>query len=233
MRSVFPDDAAAVMRAAPQPFADRRAAGLQLAAAIAGLKLAPPLVVLGLPRGGVPVAFEVARALHAPLDVMVVRKVGMPGQPELALGAIAAGGLMVRESPVYGDGEPDQRVFAALADREREELGRRERLYRAGRPPLDLAGKTVLLVDDGLATGATMLAAVRAARKAGAASVVAAAPVSSYEAAAQVGGECDRLVVLSIPRPLYAVGEWYVDFGQVEDREVCELLENSASGSHA
>ena len=215
------------MRASLAPFVDRRAAGRQLATAVAALGLRPPLVVLGLPRGGVPVAFEVARALHAPLDVMLVRKVGMPGQPELALGAIATGAVTVRQPLRYAGYGPDAQEFAALAERERGELERREQLYRVGRPPLELKGKTAVLVDDGLATGATMLAAVRAARKAGAAAVVAAAPVASDEAAALIGAECDAIVILGIPPLLRAVGEWYLDFGQVEDREVCELLQDS------
>jgi len=207
-----------------RPFTDRRAAGRQLAAAVARLRLKAPVVVLGLPRGGVPVAVEVAQALRAPLDVMLVRKVGMPGQPELALGAVASGAVTVREPRDYGGLEPGPQEFAALAERERRELVRREQLYRAGRPPLELAGKTVVLVDDGLATGATMLAAVRAARKAGATTVVAAAPVASDEAAARIGAECDELVTLQIPISLRAVGEWYLDFSQVEDSEVCVLL---------
>lgn len=215
------------MRPSLAPFTDRRAAGRQLAGAVAGLGLRPPVVVLGLPRGGVPVAFEVARALRAPLDVMPVRKVGMPGQPELALGAIAAGGVIVRQPLRYAGYGPDAQEFAALAEHERGELERRERLYRAGRPPLELTGKTAVLVDDGLATGATMLAAVRAARQAGAAAVVAAAPVASDEAAALIGAECDAIAILGIPPALQAVGEWYLDFGQVEDREVRELLQDS------
>jgi len=215
------------VKASLAPFADRREAGRQLAAAVAALGLRPPLVVLGLPRGGVPVAFEVARGLHAPLDVMLVRKVGMPGQPELALGAIATGGITVQPPLHFRGYGPDAQEFAALAERERGELERREQLYRAGRPPLELAGKTAVLVDDGLATGATMLAAVRAARKAGAAAVVVAAPVASDEAAALIGAECDAIAILGIPPLLRAVGEWYLDFGQVEDREVCELLGDS------
>jgi putative phosphoribosyl transferase len=217
-----------MVRASFRPFTDRRAAGRQLGAAVARLGLRPPLVVLGLPRGGVPVASEVAQALRAPLDVMVVRKVGMPGQPELALGAIAAGAVTVRRPLGYGSFEPDAEEFAALAERERTELERRAQLYRAGRPPLELTGKTAVLVDDGLATGATMLAAVRAARKAGAAAVVAAVPVASDEAAALIGAECDDIAILMIPQSLHSVGEWYLDFDQVEDREVCELLEKSA-----
>jgi predicted phosphoribosyltransferase len=208
-------------------FADRRAAGRELARTVAALHLRPPLLVLGLPRGGIPVAFEVARALQAPLDVMVVRKVGMPGQPELALGAVASGAITVRQPLSFAYG-PDEQEFAALAAREHGELERREQLYRAGRAPLELAGKTVILVDDGLATGATMLAAVRAARKGGAATVVAAAPVGSGEAAALIGAECDSVAIVEIPPALRAVGEWYEDFGQTEDSEVCELLRESA-----
>lgn len=213
-----------------RPFTDRRAAGRQLGAAVARLGLRSQLVVLGLPRGGVPVAFEVATALAAPLDVMVVRKVGMPGQPELALGAIAAGGVTVREP--YGGFGFDAGEFAVLAERERTELERRERLYRAGRPPLELTGKTAVVIDDGLATGATMLAAVRAARQAGAAAVVVAAPVASHEAVALIGAECDGIAILISPPSLRAVGEWFLDFEQTGDAEVCELLE-AAAGAHA
>jgi putative phosphoribosyl transferase len=206
-------------------FANRNDAGRCLGVAVAKLSLGGPLRVLGLPRGGVPVAFEVARALHAPLDVMLVRKVGMPGQPELALGAIAAGEITVRQP--YGEFGPNAQEFAALAQRERLELQRREHLYRGGLAPLDLSGETAVLVDDGLATGATMLAAIRAARRAGAAAVVTAVPVGSPEAAARIRGECDALVILNTPVSLYAVGEWYQDFTQVEDAEVCRLLQQA------
>ena len=209
-------------------FADRRAAGRQLARALARKHLRAPVVVLGLPRGGVPVAYEVARLLRAPLDVMPVRKVGMPGQPEVALGAIAASGVIVRSALGESGLEPGAQEFAALAAREELELLRRERLYRAGRGALELSGKTVIMVDDGLATGATMLAAVRAARKAGAAVIVAAAPIGSDEAAALIGPECDDTVILAIPPSLVAVGAWYEDFSQVEDREVCELLREAS-----
>jgi putative phosphoribosyl transferase len=219
-----------MMRRFAEVFANRRAAGERLAAAVAKLRLRPPLVVLGLPRGGVPVAREVACALRAPLDVLPVRKVGAPGQPELALGAIAAGGVTVRQ-PAEGTLQLGTQEFAALAQRERTELERREQLYRTGLRPLELAGMTVVLVDDGLATGATMLAAVRAARQAHAASVVVAVPVGSNEAAALVGAESDELVVLEIPEFLRSVGEWYEDFAQVTDSEVCEILQQ-ALASH-
>jgi predicted phosphoribosyltransferase len=207
-----------------EAFADRRSAGVTLARAVRKLKLTPPVIVLGLPRGGVPVAHEVARALGAPLDVLVVRKVGMPGQRELAIGAIAIGGIVVRERAAESYVDELGVPFARLAEAERGELERRERLYRAGAAPLQLSGQTAVLVDDGLATGCTMLAAVRAARKAGAARVVVAAPVASDEAVAVVGGEADELAILKTPAELFAIGYWYRDFEQVEDSEVCALL---------
>ncbi len=197
---------------------------------VARRALRAPLTVLGLPRGGVPVAFEVARALRAPLDVLLVRKVGMPWQPELAIGAVATGGVTVRpplgaayEAPVA------EEEFANLAAHERGELERRERLYRSGRTPLALDGRSVVLVDDGIATGATMLAAVRASWKLRAAAVVVAAPVASREAATLLGCECSELVILWIPPALRAVGEWYADFDQVEDGEVIRLLAANAA----
>ncbi|HYB32216.1 MAG TPA: phosphoribosyltransferase family protein [Steroidobacteraceae bacterium] len=205
------------------PFANRYEAGVQLGAAVARLHLQRPVLVLGLPRGGIPVAFEVARALRTPLDVLLVRKIGMPGQPELAVGAIGTGDVAVRQ-PLGGGFAPDEEEFVALAKRERSELERREALYRAGQPPLQLAQRIVVVVDDGLATGATMLAAVRAARKAGAGTLVVAVPVASEEAAGLLRGECNELVVLWIPAFLRAVGEWYLDFSQVEDTEVSRLL---------
>lgn len=218
MRGVLNDDI--------QLFADRTAAGIELAHAMRKLDLQPPVVVLGLPRGGVPVAYEIARALHAPLDVMVVRKIGMPGQPELAVGAIASGNVVVREQSRYSLAMGSV-TFERLAQQERVELKRRERTYRAGLPPLKLDGKTVVLADDGIATGATMLAALRAARQAGARAVIVATPVASDEAAALIAGEADRTVILKIPAFLTSIGEWYERFGQLEDAEVCELLERA------
>jgi putative phosphoribosyl transferase len=212
------------MSAALHVFANRTAAGQELARAVKKHELAPPVLVLALPRGGVPVAFEVAQALQAPLDVMVVRKIGMPGQPELAIGAIASGKITVRE-PRFTFGLTDlDSVFDRLAQREQLELERRERAYRANRPPLSLRGKTVVLVDDGLATGATMVAAIRAAREAGAARVVVAAPVASEEAAERVKNEADDAILLQVPAFLYAIGEWYERFEQLEDDEVRSLL---------
>ena len=208
-------------------FFDRAAAGAELARALSRRSLTPPVIVLGLARGGVAVAAPVAKALRAALDVMVVRKVGMPGQPELAIGAIAPPNIVVREPRVadelseYDDLQDE--AFERAVNEQRRELERREQLYRRGLPPLDLAGKTVILVDDGLATGATMLAAMRAARAARAARIVIAAPVASPDAAALVAAEADEVVILETP-PLYAISQWYEEFDQVEDQEVCRLL---------
>lgn len=213
----------------PRIFADRAAAGVALAQELQKRTLVPPVLVLALPRGGVAVGYEVAHALHAPLDVMLVRKIGLPGQPELAMGAIAAGGIVVHEAAVE-EAFPDlSRAFDRLATEQRGELERRERLYRQGLGPLELTGKTTILVDDGLATGSTMLAALRAARKAGASATIVAAPVASPEAAARVRDEADAEVILETPAALFAIGEWYGDFEQVDDAQVCRLLERSRS----
>jgi putative phosphoribosyl transferase len=213
------------MEKAYRVFVDRREAGIELARAVAKRKLRAPMLVLGLPRGGVPVAYEVAKALRAPLDVMIVRKIGMPGQPELAIGAIASGNVIVRERHTLSYLADRGVIFEQLVERERAEVERRERSYRAGLPPLDLKGQNAILVDDGLATGSTMLAAVRASRQAGAASVVVAAPVASREAHALVSAEADDVIILQTPEFLYAIGEWYSRFDQLEDAEVHSLLE--------
>jgi predicted phosphoribosyltransferase len=207
-------------------YEDRAQAGRALGRALSGprARWSEPLRVLGLPRGGVPVAVEVTRALDAPLDVLVVRKVGAPGNREFALGAIAQGGVVVRDLAVGGAGGCSPEAFEAQLERERVELQRREQSFRDGRPPLDLRGTVAVLVDDGLATGATMLAAVRAARQAGAARVVVAVPVASREAYQRVSAEADEVIALEVPRCFMAVGEWYQDFRQVEDAEVRRLL---------
>ena len=203
-------------------FPDRATAGVALGCELQRRSLKPPLLVLGLPRGGVPVAYEVAQILKAPVDVMLVRKIGMPGWPELAIGAIASGNILVHTPPL--EGEIPAEAFDRLVEEQRRELERRERNYRGDRPPLDLKGKTVILVDDGLATGSTMLAAVRAARKAEAAAIVVAAPVASREAAELLRTEADSVVILQTPEMLFAIGGWYQHFEQLEDDEVTALL---------
>jgi putative phosphoribosyl transferase len=205
---------------------DRAHAGRELARALAAARArwTGPLRVLGLPRGGVPVALEVARALDAPLDVLVVRKIGAPGNREFAIGAIAQGGVVVRDPEAGSAAWFPPEAFDAQLVRERAELQRRERAFREGRPPLDLQGTAAVLVDDGLATGATMLAAVRAARQAGATRVVVAVPVASREAQQRVAAEADEVIALQVPPCFMAVGEWYQDFRQVEDDEVRRLL---------
>lgn len=208
-------------------FANRTAAGRALAGGVRNLKLQPPILVLGLPRGGVQVAYEVASALRAPLDVLVVREIGLPGRPELALGAIASGGVMVRGADSVARLAGFDADFEQLAKRERAELERREHAYRRGLPPLNLEGQTVVLVDDGLATGCTMVAAVRAARKAGAAFVVVAAPVASDEAVAHIGGVAGALVILKITPSLFSISTWYEDFETIEDAEVRDLLKRA------
>ena len=215
----------------PDGFADRAAAGVALGRELQRRALRPPLIVLALPRGGVPVAYEVARILHAPLDVMVVRKIGMPGQPEFAIGAIASGGIVVREPDMEKEFPDLAESFDRLANEQRIELERRERIYHSAADALELTGKSAILVDDGLATGFTMLAAVRAARKAGADTILAAAPIASPQAAALVRREADATVILQTPATLFAIGQWYRDFGQLDDAEVRRLLNLSQSDS--
>jgi predicted phosphoribosyltransferase len=207
-------------------FEDRESAGGELAVAVAARKLRPPLLVLGLPRGGVPVAAPVARQLAAPLDVLVVRKVGMPGQPELAIGAVGPDGVAVRNQMLPPD-LVDERIFRRLAAQELGELQRRERTYRAGRPPLQLKDRQVVLVDDGIATGATMLAAIEAVRAASAASVMVAAPVASVEAATMMRAAADDTVFLLVPPLLESIGEFYEHFEQVKDGAVIRLLQEA------
>jgi predicted phosphoribosyltransferase len=181
-------------------------------------------VVLALPRGGVPVGFEVARALGAPLDVFIVRKLGMPGHEELAMGAIASGGVRVLNREVLDMMPVPERIIDAVAEREQRELERREREYRGARPPLDVAGKTVVVVDDGLATGSTMRAAVRALRRMKPRSIIVAVPVGARETCAEFRTEVDDVVCLRTPDPFQAVGLWYDDFEQTTDEEVHDLL---------
>jgi putative phosphoribosyl transferase len=190
------------------------------------------VVVLGLPRGGIPVAYEVARELSVHLDAFVVRKLGVPGHDELAFGAIATGGTRVLNTEMIDRlGLTPERIEAIDA-RERRELERRERAYRADAPPPDLARRTVILVDDGLATGSTMQAAAQAVRQDGPAKVVVAVPVADPEVCAALQDVADEVVCLVTPRPLRAVGAWYADFSQTSDEEVRELLARAARARH-
>jgi putative phosphoribosyl transferase len=207
-------------------FADRTAAGRELADRLAHLR-GPDVVVLGLPRGGVPVAFEVARALDAPLDVLMVRKLGVPFQPELAMGAIGEGGVVVLNEAVLARSGVEPGELTAIEERERAELSRRAERFRHDRPRASLTGRTAILVDDGIATGATARAACRVARAQGAARVVLAAPAGSPRTAEQLRDEVDELVVLETPPDFYAVGQAYADFRPVRDGQVVELLERA------
>jgi erythromycin esterase-like protein/predicted phosphoribosyltransferase len=210
-----------------QSFRDRGEAGRLLAVRLRGYSQAEDVVVLGLPRGGVPVAFEIARALDVPLDVFLVRKLGVPGHEELAFGAIATGGMRVLNKQFLETLAMPSEWIEAIDAEQRRELERLERVYRGERPPPDLAGRTVILVDDGLATGATMLAAVRAVRSDEPASVVVAAPVADPEVCRSLGAEANDVVCLRTPERLGAVGLWYEDFAQTTDEEVRELLKRS------
>ncbi len=208
-------------------FADRRSAGRLLAGQLAEFKGRPGVTVVGLPRGGVPVAYEVALALGAPLDVLIVRKLGVPWSPELAMGALASGGIVVENPDVMSgiDGAPE--VLQSVLSKERGELQRREQRYRRGTAAAPVAGRTVVLVDDGAATGATLLAGVRSLAARGASRIVAAVPVASIEAAERLRAEADTFVALSTPSRFMAVGAFYASFPQVEDQEVIDLLEES------
>ena len=205
-------------------FEDRRAAGRSLVPELQRCDLDNP-IILGLPRGGVPLAYEIAVALRAPLDTIVVRKLGVPSQPELACGAIASGGVRVINSDVvetvFG---LDDETIGQIAGREMQELRRREQGYRLERPYPELDGKDVVLVDDGLATGATMRAAAEAVKTKSPSSVIVAVPVGSASAVAKVAAVVDRVVCLETPASFYAVGQFYADFRQTSDEEVRELL---------
>jgi len=206
-------------------FADRREAGKQLAKKLMAYANRPDVSVLALPRGGVPVAYEVARALHAPLDVFLVRKLGVPGQEELAMGAIATGGVRVLNEDVTA--YVDEAVIDAVAQREQLELIRRERLYRGDRPAPEVRDRTVILVDDGLATGSTMRAAAMALRKMGPSKIIVAVPVAAEETGHEFRREVDEVVCAMTPEPFMAVGLWYRDFSQTSDEEVRTLLEQA------
>jgi predicted phosphoribosyltransferase len=210
-----------------RPFATRREAGEKLAGKLIPYKNRPGVLVLALPRGGVPVGYEVARALNAPLDVFVVRKLGVPGYEELAMGAIATGGVRVMNEELTGALRISRRLIDATSRREQEELQRRERLYRGARPLPDVRGRTVILVDDGLATGSTMRAAALALRKLQPAKVIVAVPVGAQETCDEFRGDVDEVVCAVTPVPFTAVGAWYADFSQTSDEEVRQLLEQA------
>ena len=210
-------------------FANRREAGRILASLLMKYADRDDVLVLALPRGGVPVGFEVAQALRAPLDVFIVRKLGVPGHDELAMGAIATGGVRVLNDDVVMSLELEPEVIDTVAAREEKELARRERLYRGARPAPDVHGRTVILVDDGLATGSTMRAAVAALRKQGPARIVVAVPVAAPETCEEFKTEVDEAVCAATPRMFNGVGRWYEDFSQTTDEEVHELLAQARS----
>jgi putative phosphoribosyl transferase len=208
-------------------FRDRFDAGRFLARHLGDYAASEYVLVLALPRGGVPVGYEVARALRAPLDVFIVRKLGVPGHEELAMGAIASGGIrVVNPSVIEPLGIPEQ-VIDRVARAEEAELRRRERQYRQDAPPIEVMERTVILVDDGLATGSTMRAAATALRKRAPAELVVAVPVAAAETCDEFRSEVDRIVCATTPEPFYAVGLWYENFDQTTDDEVRELLERA------
>ncbi len=211
------------------PFTNRAEAGVALAAELHQYGGRADVIVLGLPRGGVPIAAAVARALGARLDVFVVRKLGVPGQRELAMGAIASGGSQVLNQGVIAALHVSDADVRAVAAEEQRELERRERAYRGDRPPLALANHVVVLVDDGLATGATMLAAVQAIRQQKPLRIVVAVPVASQSASVKLRQVADEVICVRIPKSFSAVGEWYVDFAETTDDEVRDCLTESAA----
>ena len=208
-----------------QQYPDRRAAGLELASRLTGYRGHADVVVLALPRGGVPVAHEIARELGAPLDVFLVRKLGVPGHSELAMGAIASGGVRVLNNDVVSWYGLTPAIIDQVAAMEQLELERREQEYREGQAPLDLRDRTVILVDDGLATGSTMKAAAQAVRAQAPARIVVAVPVGAADTCRSFAGIVDEVVCARTPEPFSAVGLWYRDFSQTTDDEVRELLQ--------
>jgi putative phosphoribosyl transferase len=213
------------------PYRNRQEAGAYLAQHLAAYRDRDDVIVLALPRGGVPVAYEVARALHVPLDVFIVRKIGLPGAEEFAVGAIASGGVRLLDEDLIERYDVSRAAVDAVIAAEERELERRERQYRGDRKLPDLTGKTVILVDDGLATGSTMRVAVAALRREGAARIVVGVPVAAPETCQLLEREVDDIVCAVTPQPFHAVGLWYADFSQTSDREVHTLLERAPDAS--
>jgi predicted phosphoribosyltransferase len=213
-------------------FHDRTEAGRELAKLLTGYRDSPDVLVLALPRGGVPVAFEVARALRLPLDIFLVRKLGLPGHEELAMGAIASGGVLVlNDDVVRGLDIPDE-LIEQVAIRERRELQRREQAYRGDRPPLDISNRTIILIDDGVATGSSLRAAIAALRRLRPAKIIVAVPVGAPDTCAELNQVADEAICAQMPEPFGGVGRWYDEFGQVSDDEVGSLLSRARREPH-
>jgi putative phosphoribosyl transferase len=222
-------DSQAVKFMTPARFRDRHEAGRQLARALLHYASRPNLLVLALPRGGVPVGYEISRLLNAPLDLMLVRKLGVPGHEELAMGAIASGGIRILSEDIVAAFGVPERVIATVAAHEEQELDRRERIYRDQQPPPMIRGRIIILVDDGLATGSTMRAAAAALRSQDPQRLIVAVPVAPAESCAELGREVDEVCCLVTPSPFFSVGTWYRDFSQTADEEVRSLLEAAAT----
>jgi len=221
------------MSITPTRFRDRHEAGRRLADKLVAYAKRPDVLVLALPRGGVPVAYEVARALQAPLDVFLVRKLGVPGYEELAMGAVATGGVRVLNDDIVSGLRIPDYVVDAVTTWEQQELARREQLYRGDRPAPDVRGRTVILVDDGLATGATMHAAIAALRRQQPARIVVAVPTAPPEMCEALRAEVDDVICAITPQPFQSVGLWYEDFSPTTDEEVRELLARAARAERA
>lgn len=206
------------------PLTDRTEAGRELAEALVHYRGQEKVLILALPRGGVPVAYEIAAVLHAPLDLVLVRKLGAPGQRELAMGAIASGGIQVLNHDLIRTLSVTERDIERVAEQEQRELERREAAYRGDRPRPAIGGRTVILVDDGVATGATMRAAIASLRQQHPARIVIALPLAPASTVATLAREADEVICLHSPEPFVAIGRWYQDFGQVSDRDVQALL---------
>lgn len=212
----------------PFTFANRTEAGQSLARELAHYRSRNDVVILALPRGGVPIAFEIARALHAPMDIFLVRKLGVPGYEELAMGALASGGTMVLNESVLSHGRISAEQIEKVREREARELARREEVFRDGRAPIPVSDRICILVDDGLATGSTMRAAVLALRKQNPMRVVVAVPVASGDVCEEFQSLADEVICVYTPEPFMAVGRWYDDFAQLTDDDVRGYLERAA-----